>query len=577
MYRIYKSFLGRYWLIIVLLLVLQTAQTLATLYLPTLNADIINEGIVKGDIDYIWHTGTFMLIITGGQVFLSIIAIIVGSRVAMRLGRNIRRVFYKKVQDFSEVEMSQFGPATLITRSTNDILQVQNFTMFLLNIIISAPIMLIGGIVLSISLNLQMSTIIAAVLPIFILVIAVLAKYLVPKFNLFQKQTDNINGIMRDQITGIRPIRAFVREITEIERFDKVNNRLYDLNISVGRGMTLVFPLVFSLINLTNLAITFFGAYAINSGNMPIGDLTAFINYTLYILMSIMMSTMMFIMFPRAQVCAVRINQVLQTPITIRNPENPVKLTSPKGIVEFKNTSFRYKGAEKSVIDRISFIAKPGEITAIIGSTGAGKTTLLNLINRLFDATSGEICFDGVNIKQLDLAKLNNYISYIPQKAYLFSGTVKSNLLFGDDKADDNKLVEALKTAQAYDFVYNEANGLDSEVAQGGTNFSGGQRQRLAIARALVKQSKVILFDDSFSALDYTTDMKLRRDLRPITKDKTVIIVAQRVSTIRNANQILVLDKGEIVSSGTHTQLLQKCQTYREIVRSQERLEENNG
>jgi ATP-binding cassette subfamily B protein len=564
-------------LIIVLLLVLQTAQTLATLYLPTLNADIINEGIVKGDIDYIWHTGTFMLIITGGQVFLSIIAIIVGSRVAMRLGRNIRRVFYKKVQDFSEVEMSQFGPATLITRSTNDILQVQNFTMFLLNIIISAPIMLIGGIVLSISLNLQMSTIIAAVLPIFILVIAVLAKYLVPKFNLFQKQTDNINGIMRDQITGIRPIRAFVREITEIERFDKVNNRLYDLNISVGRGMTLVFPLVFSLINLTNLAITFFGAYAINSGNMPIGDLTAFINYTLYILMSIMMSTMMFIMFPRAQVCAVRINQVLQTPITIRNPENPVKLTSPKGIVEFKNTSFRYKGAEKSVIDRISFIAKPGEITAIIGSTGAGKTTLLNLINRLFDATSGEICFDGVNIKQLDLAKLNNYISYIPQKAYLFSGTVKSNLLFGDDKADDNKLVEALKTAQAYDFVYNEANGLDSEVAQGGTNFSGGQRQRLAIARALVKQSKVILFDDSFSALDYTTDMKLRRDLRPITKDKTVIIVAQRVSTIRNANQILVLDKGEIVSSGTHTQLLQKCQTYREIVRSQERLEENNG
>jgi ATP-binding cassette subfamily B protein len=558
-------------------MVLQTVQTIATLYLPTLNADIIDDGVVKGDIDYIWHMGTFMLIITGGQVVINIIAIIVGSRIAMRLGRNIRRVLFKKVEDFSEVEMSHFGAATLITRTTNDVQQVQNYTMFLLTIIISTPIMLVGGIVMAISLNLEMSSIIGAVLPIFLLIIVVLAKILMPKFTQFQKQTDNINAVMRDQITGTRPIRAFVREKTEISRFDKINEKLYNLNVSVGRGMTITFPLVFSLINLTNLAIVFFGAMAIDNGSMLIGDLTAFINYTLYILMSLMMSTMMFIMFPRAQVCAVRINEVLETPIAIGNPENPTHIENPKGIVKFENASFRYKGAESSVIDNVSFTAKPGEITAVIGSTGAGKTTLLNLINRLFDATEGKITFDGVDVKDLELEKLNSYISLIPQKAYLFSGTIKSNLQLGKEDATDEELNKALEIAQAKNFVYNEENGLGTEVAQGGTNFSGGQKQRIAIARALVKESKVILFDDSFSALDYTTDLNLRRDLAPTVKDKTVIIVAQRVSTIRNADQILVLDNGKIVGAGKHNQLLETCETYKQIVRSQERLEDASG
>ncbi|MDR3152182.1 MAG: ABC transporter ATP-binding protein/permease [Bifidobacteriaceae bacterium] len=574
MYRIYKRFLFRYTPLIIVLLILQTAQTIATLYLPTLNADIINDGVIKGDINYIWNMGTIMLILTGGQMILNISAVIVGSRIAMRLGRNIRRVLYKKVQDFSEVEMNQFGAATLITRSTNDILQVQNYTMFMLTLIISTPIMLIGGIVLSVSLNLQMSSIILVILPIFAIIIIVLAKNLLPKFTRFQKQTDKINDIMRDQITGIRPIRAFVREKTEINRFDKINNTLYNLNVGVGRGMTLTFPLVFSLINLTNLAITFFGAYAIESGNMPIGDLTAFINYTLYILMSLMMSTMMFIMFPRAQVCAIRINEVLETSISIKEKSNPVEIKNPQGVVEFKNASFRYKGAEKCVINDVNFIAQPGEVTAIIGSTGSGKTTILNLVNRLFDATDGEVCFDGVNVKDLSLEKLNNYISYIPQKAYLFSGTIRSNLFLGDDKASDEEMVEALKIAQAYDFVFNEENGLDTEVAQSGANFSGGQKQRLSIARALVKKSKVVLFDDSFSALDYTTDMKLRKCLSEKMQDRAVIIVAQRVSTIRNANQILVLDNGKIVGIGKHQDLLKTCETYREIVASQERLED---
>jgi len=559
---------------IVLLLVLQLLATLASLYLPSLNADIIDQGVTQGDTAYIMRTGGLMLLVSLGQVVCAVAAVYFGARVAMSFGRDVRAGLFTNVQRFSAQEMGQFGAPSLITRTTNDVQQVQMLVLLSLTIMVMAPIMLVGGVVMALQENVELSGLLLVIVPVLGVSVGLIISRMVPYFRQMQKKIDGINAVLREQITGIRVIRAFVRERREAERFDGANDALFDVSLRAGKLMALMFPTVMLVMNASSVAVLWFGGRQIDAGAMEVGALTAFLSYLMYILMAVMMSTMMFMMVPRAAVSAERITDVLRTQATVVEPEHPVALTTRTGRVELDGVEFGYPGAEEPVLHDVSFVAEPGQTTAIIGSTGAGKTTLLNLVPRLFDVTAGSVRVDGTDVRDLTGADLGSLLGLVPQKAYLFSGTIADNLRYGRPDATEEQMWDALEVAQARDFVEALDGGLDAPVAQGGTNFSGGQRQRLAIARAIVRDPAVYLFDDSFSALDYATDARLRAALAPRTRHSTVIVVAQRVATIRGADQILVLDHGRIVGRGTHTELLESNETYQEIVYSQLSIEE---
>ena len=567
-------FLKPHWPLIVGVVVFQLAQSIASLYLPSLNADIIDKGIATGDTNYILGVGAVMLGITLVQVAAAITAVYFGAKAAMKVGRDMRGAIFQRVGEFSEREVSKFGAPSLITRTTNDVQQVQLLVLMTCTLLVSAPILAIGGIIMALQQDLELSWIMVIAIPVLLLSIGLIISRMVPLFRLMQTRIDTVNRVLREQLAGIRVVRAFVREGLETERFAKANEDVTQTAISAGRLFALVFPVVLLIMNVSSVAVLWFGAFRIDDGSMQIGALTAFLTYLIQILMAVMMATFMAILIPRAAVSADRIGQVLATETSVVLPEHPVTDLVGKGHIELRDVEFTYPGAEHPVLRNISFEARPGQTTAIIGSTGAGKTTLVNLLPRLFDATGGSVMLDGVDVKLLDADLLWGRIGLVPQKAYLFSGTVASNLRYGKPEATDEELWRALEVAQAKDFVEAMPEGLESPIAQGGTNVSGGQRQRLAIARALVKRSEILVFDDSFSALDTATDARLRRALSRAEKATTKIIVAQRVSTIVDADQILVIEDGEIVGRGTHDELLASNETYAEIVDSQLKAEE---
>ncbi|QMU75573.1 ABC transporter ATP-binding protein [Streptacidiphilus sp. PB12-B1b] len=567
--RLLRAHLGPYTRPMAYLVLLQLIQTIATLYLPTLNADIIDNGVVKGDTTYILQTGGIMLGVTVAQVVCAIGAVYFGARTAMALGRDVRASVFDRVQSFSAREVGHFGAPSLITRSTNDVQQVQMLVLMTFTLMVSAPIMCVGGIIMALNQDVPLSTLLVAIVPVLGVIIGLIVSRLRPLFRSMQVRIDGVNRILREQITGLRVIRAFVKDTHERERFGAANEELTDTAIRVGKLLALMFPLVMMVVNISSVAVLWFGSYRINSGHMQIGALTAFLSYLMQILMSVMMATFMFMMVPRAEVCAERIQEVLDTETTVVPPLAPVRELKRAGYLELRNAEFRYPGAESAVLRNITLDARPGETTAVIGSTGSGKTTLLTLIPRLSDATDGSVLVDGVDVRDLDPVLLARTVGLVPQKPYLFSGTVASNLRYGNPDATDEELWAALETAQAKDFVEKLPEGLDAPIAQGGTNVSGGQRQRLAIARVLVRRPEIYLFDDSFSALDYATDARLRAALARETADATVVIVAQRVSTIRDADRIIVLDEGSVVGTGTHHELMDSNETYREIVLSQ--------
>ena len=543
--------------------------TLANLYLPALNADIIDRGVVNGDTGYIARTGFLMLAIALVQIVGLTGGVFFGARTAMAIGRDLRADLFHRVQDFSSREVGQFGTPSLITRTTNDVQQVQMLVLMTFFMMVSAPLMAVGGVVMALRQDVPLSSLLIVVVPVLGGVITLIVSRMRPLFRLTQTRIDTINRILREQISGVRVVRAFVRDGYEQQRFGGANRDLYDVSLRVGRLMAFMSPSVMLVINLSSVGVLWFGGNRIDSGGMQIGALTAFLSYLMQILMSVMMATFMFMMVPRAEVCAERISEVLDTEPSVVDPAEPRRPDASRGVLRLRGVEFRYPGAEECVLMDIDLQADPGEITAIIGSTGSGKTTLLNLIPRLFDATAGSVSIDGVDVTDLDPEALSGSIGLVPQIPYLFSGTVASNLRYGRPQATDEELWRALEIAQARPFVEAMADGLEATIAQGGTNVSGGQRQRLAIARALVRQPRIYLFDDSFSALDYTTDANLRAALSREITDATVLIVAQRVSTIRHADRIIVLDAGRIVGRGTHEQLMESNETYREIVLSQ--------
>jgi ATP-binding cassette, subfamily B, multidrug efflux pump len=547
----------------------QFIQTLATLYLPTLNADIIDNGVVKGDTGYVMRIGIGMLGITLVQIAAQIVAVFFGARTAMAVGRDVRGAIFSKVQEFSAREVGQFGAPSLITRTTNDVQQIQMLVLLTFTLMVSAPIMCVGGIVLALRQDIPLSGLLLVIVPILITCVGLIIVRMRPLFRSMQKKIDRVNTVMREQITGIRVIRAFVRDEREQSRYEASNTELTDVSLKAGKLMALMFPTVMLIVNLSSIAVLWFGAHRINDGAMQVGALTAFLSYLMQILMAIMMATFMFVMIPRAEVCAERITEVLTTASSVVPPVRPVTTLSRHGFLELRGVDFHYPGAQAPVLSEVALTARPREITAIIGSTGSGKTTLLNLIPRLFDATGGEVLVDGVNVRELEEKLLSRTVGLVPQRPYLFTGTIGSNLRYGNPEATDEQLWAALEVAQAKDFVQRMDGGLDAPIAQGGTNVSGGQRQRLAIARVLVQRPEIYLFDDSFSALDYATDSALRAALTRHIADATVVIVAQRVSTIREADRIVVLDDGKVVGTGSHTELMDGNPTYREIVLSQ--------
>jgi ATP-binding cassette subfamily B protein len=568
--RLLREQLRPYRWAVVVLLVFQLVQTLASLYLPTLNARIIDDGVTQGDTDLILHTGWIMLAVSLGQVVAAVIATYYGARTAMQFGRDLRRRLFAHVQELSAREIGQFGAPTLITRNTNDVQQVQMVVFMTMVFAIMAPIMLIGGAIMAMREDVPLSAVLLVVIPVLAVVIGLIASRMVPYFRKMQVRIDAVNAVLREQIAGMRVIRAFVREDRESQRFGVANKDLYDVSLGAGRLMALMFPVVMLVMNVSTLAIMWFGGHRIESGGMEIGQLTAFITYAMFILMAVMFSSMLFIMIPRAMVAAGRIAEVLDTEPSVLPPATARALPEDsRGLVELRDVTFRYPGAEEAVLEDVTLTARPGQTTAIIGATGSGKTTLLNLLPRLYDVSEGQVLVDGVDVREVDPAQLWNRIGLVPQKPYLFSGTIRSNLQYGKEDATDDELWHALEVAQAKDFVSALDEGLDAPIAQGGTNVSGGQRQRLAIARALIRRPSIYLFDDSFSALDYATDAALRAALAPETSDATVIIVAQRVATIRYAEHIVVLDDGRVVAEGTHRELLESSETYQEIVYSQ--------
>ncbi len=567
--RLLRAYLRPYSSALIAVIALQLVSTMASLYLPSLNADIIDKGVAKGDTGYIISTGGWMLAVTLAQITCSIAAVYFGARAAMAFGRDVRSAIFHRVGTFSAREVNQFGAPSLITRNTNDVQQVQMLVLLTCTLMVAAPIMCVGGIIMALRQDVGLSWLMLVCIPVLVLAIGLIVSRMVPLFRAMQARIDDVNRVLREQLSGIRVVRAFVRERDEAQRFAEANAALTQTALRVGRLMVLIFPTVMLILNGSSVAVLWFGAGRVNNGEMQIGALTAFLMYLMLILTSVMMATFMAIMIPRAAVCADRIGEVLGTESSVTPPTHPVREVHSRADLELRDVEFIYPGAEAPVLRDISFRATVGQTTAIIGSTGAGKTTLVSLIARLFDATSGAVLIDGVGVRDLDPELLWQRIGLVPQKAYLFTGTVASNLRYGNPRATDEELWAALDVAQAREFVEAMPGGLEAAIAQGGTNVSGGQRQRLAIARALVRQPEIYLFDDSFSALDLATDARLRAALRPHTAHATVVIVSQRVSTIADADQIVVLDDGAIVGLGRHDELLDSCATYLEIVQSQ--------
>ncbi|MDQ6751870.1 MAG: ABC transporter ATP-binding protein/permease [Actinomycetota bacterium] len=569
LFRLIGRNLAPFKLPLTLIIVLQLLSTVATLYLPTLNADVIDDGVVKGNTDVILGLGGWMLGITAGQIICAVAATYLSAQLAMKVGRQVRRDLFTKVESFSAQEVGTFGAPSLITRTTNDVQQVQMLTLMSFTMMVTAPIMCVGGIILALNQDVPLSSLLLVILPLLVVAIGLIVRKLVPLFRLGQKQLDRINGVLREQIMGISVIRAFVRRDHEADRFAAANAELTNTQLRAGRLLSLMFPSIFVVVNLASVGVLWFGGQRINSGDMQIGALTAFLSYIMQILMSVMMAMFMFMMIPRAAVSAERIQAVLDTEPSVADAAGALSVPRLGGRLEFGDVEFTYPGAEAPVVSGLSFTAAPGTTTAIIGSTGSGKSTLLNLIPRLLDRSAGSIAVDGHDSHALTLQSLRSSIGLVPQKAYLFSGTVASNLRFGKPDATDDELWRALEIAQAADFVRDMPAGLDAPIEQGGSNVSGGQRQRLCIARAVVSNPSIYLFDDSFSALDFATDAKLRAALKPVTTEATVLVVAQRVNTIMGADNILVLDEGRVVGQGRHHDLMESCETYREIVTSQ--------
>ncbi|MCI1901162.1 MAG: ABC transporter ATP-binding protein/permease [Bifidobacteriaceae bacterium] len=572
MLQMLSRYLRPYWLQVTILVAFQVAQACLNLYLPNLQADIINNGVSAGDQDEIYRIGWEMIGISGLQIVASVAAVIISARIAMRLGYEVRRDFFNSVETFSLTEMEKFSAGSLVTRVTNDVQQVQQTTYQTLLIILQAPVMFIGGLIMALQQDGPLTWSLAVILPIILIVALLLMSRMGPLFNKMQQKLDSLNRIVREQIAGVRVIRAFTREKTEVGRFDVANSSMYKVLVSVGRLMSMMIPLIFFMVNMSNIAIMWFGGKRIDSGGMQIGSLQAFIQYLMIILMGIMMAAMMSVMLPRASVSSKRILKVIDTQSDITAPEDPYwpqNANDAKGVIEFKDVSFRYPGAEEPVLSHISFTAEPGKTTAFIGSTGSGKSSLLRLGMRMFDVTEGQVLVDGHDVRQYDPDRLATLFGPVPQKAVLFSGTIRTNLRYGKEDATEEEMWEALRVAQADDFVKEIPEGLDAPVAEGGTNFSGGQKQRLCMARAIIRNPRIYSFDDSFSALDMATDRKLRAALKPATTESTVLLVAQRAASIRDAEQILVLDGGQIVGRGTHDELMNTCETYKEIVDSQ--------
>ncbi|NEA80618.1 ABC transporter ATP-binding protein [Actinospica acidiphila] len=567
--RLLRDRLRPYKRSLALLVILQFLQTCATLYLPTLNADIIDNGVVQGDTGYILGYGGLMIGISLAQVVCNVSAVYYGARTAAALGRDLRAAVFDRVQSFSAREVGHFGAPSLITRTTNDVQQIQMLTLMTFTLMVSAPIMCVGGVVLALGLDVPLSGVLVAVVPVLGVCVTLIVRRLRPLFRTMQERLDTVNRVLREQITGNRVIRAFVRDTYEQRRFHGSNTELTDVSLRAGNLLALMFPVVMTVVNLSSIAVVWFGAHRIDSGGMQIGDLTAFLAYLMQIVMSVMMATFMFMMVPRAEVCAERVQEVLDTSSSVVPPAAPVTELRRHGHLEIRGAGFRYPGAEEPVLRAVDLAARPGEVTAVIGSTGSGKSTLLGLVPRLFDATEGEVLVDGVPVADVDPALLARTVGLVPQKPYLFAGTVATNLRYGNPDATDEELWHALEVAQGRDFVERLEGGLDAPIAQGGTNVSGGQRQRLAIARTLVQRPEIYLFDDSFSALDYATDAALRAALARETAEATVVIVAQRVATIRDADRIVVLDEGRVVGTGRHRELMADNETYREIVLSQ--------
>ncbi len=569
MTRLLVRFAKPYRAQLALVLVLLFAQAITNLYLPELNADIINNGVIKGDIPHIWRTGGWMIAVTLLMGITSVAGAYWGSKVSMGLGRDMRRAIFSRVEEFSRSELNAFGAPSLITRNTNDVQQVQMVFVMALSVMVLAPMMAIGGVIMAIRQDVVLSSMIAVIVPLMGALIWVVMRRALPLFQSMQVKVDRVNQVMREKLSGVRVIRAFVRTDYEQRRFDEANRDLTDVQLKVTQLFAVTMPAMMAIFNFSTVAIIWFGAARVDSGAMPIGNLTAFLSYIMQILMAVLMAVLMFVMVPRAAASAERIQEVLETEPTVRDPEHPVVPDGRRGVLSFEHVEFRYPGAEDAVLHDVSFSAGPGETTAIIGSTGSGKSTLINLIPRFYDVTGGRVLLGGVDIRDMDRQALWDRIGFVHQRAFLFSGTVASNLRYAKEDATDEELWHALEVAQGVDFVAEMPEGLDAPITQGGTNVSGGQRQRLAIARALVNRPEVYVFDDSFSALDFTTDARLRAALKRETAEATVIIVAQRVSTIMDATRIIVLDRGEVVGIGTHHELMETCRTYQEIVYSQ--------
>jgi ATP-binding cassette subfamily B multidrug efflux pump len=568
---LFRTYLRPYTRPLGIALALLLVGALGNLYLPDLNGEIIDQGVVKGDTEFILRTGVLMLVVTGVLGLTSVAAVYLAARIAMGFGRDVRRAVFTQVETFSQVEVNHFGPASLITRNTNDVQQVQTVVFMGLTMMVSAPILIIGGIIMALRTDVPLSGLLLFVLPLMAFVIGIVMRRAVPLFGAMQVRIDRINQVMREKLAGVRVIRAFVRTRHEEARFEGANRDLFDTGLRVGRLFALTIPVMTAILNLSTVAVMWFGAIRVEGGDLEVGALTAYLQYLLQIMFAVLTAVFMFILIPRGAVSAGRINEVLDTRPTIHDPAAPLEPSDPaeRGVVEFRDVEFRYPGAEQPVLFDLDFRAMPGEITAFVGSTGSGKSTLINLIPRLYDASAGSVMVDGVDVRDQGREALWRRIALVPQKAFLFSGTVASNLRYGDVDATDEDLWRALTVAQGRDFVAAMPDGLDAAITQGGTNVSGGQRQRLAIARALVRRADIVIFDDSFSALDVATDARLRAALADELADATVLIVAQRVATIMRADRIVVLDDGRIVGIGTHRELLDTNETYREIVFSQ--------